>query len=127
MFEVSIEGHFSAAHQVFGHEGLTGKIHGHNYRVVVIVAGKDLNRLGFLIEFSAVKSTLAQVISYLDHESLNDLEPFRVSQPTCEMIARYVYHGIMPSMPMLRDNPPAIHLQRVVIYESDAQSATYSE
>ncbi|MBS3763042.1 MAG: 6-carboxytetrahydropterin synthase, partial [Planctomycetes bacterium] len=43
MFELQLEGHFSAAHRLREYEGACEKLHGHNYRVQVFLRGAELN------------------------------------------------------------------------------------
>ena len=50
--------------------------HGHNYRVLVTLAGAELDASGLLLDFKLLKNLLKPVVEYLDHQMINDLAPF---------------------------------------------------
>jgi len=87
-FELSVELDFAAAHQIPGHPGKCARMHGHNYRVVVQVAGEELDELGMLVDFADLRTVCQQVIGELDHRTLNELPAFANVPPTSEHIAR---------------------------------------
>ena len=48
---------FAAAHRLGkGYQGKCQHLHGHNYRVVVLLAGEQLDGYDFLIDFNDIKS-----------------------------------------------------------------------
>lgn len=53
---------FCAGHRVNGHENKCRHLHGHNYVALVEVAGRRLDDLGRIIDFSAVKAIVGQWI-----------------------------------------------------------------
>ena len=65
--------------------------HGHNYKVRVTLAGAELDEAGLLLDFKLLKQVLRPVIERIDHQMLNDLEPFTVLNPSAENIAKYFY------------------------------------
>lgn len=78
-----------AAHQLHGlREGhKCGRMHGHNYRIEVTVTGPVDNR-GFVLDAEEIDASVgAQLMSLLDHRTLNDVIP----QPTAENIAAWVW------------------------------------
>src|SRR5262245_49496049 len=57
---------FSAAHFITLGENVCERLHGHNYRVAAEVSGPlDSNHL--VIDFIALRDTLLEIISALDH------------------------------------------------------------
>lgn len=125
MFELTVDIPFSAAHKIEGHPGPCARLHGHNYRVVITVAGDRLNNLGILIDFGELKQACSEVIAPLDHSFLNELPAFADTNPTAEAIARHLYQGLTAA---LHPEPQtAIHVARVTVYESDRSAATYQE
>lgn len=125
MFELTVDISFSAAHKIEGHPGPCARLHGHNYRAVITVAGDRLNHLGMLIDFGELKQTCAEVIAPLDHSFLNELPPFADTNPTAEAIARHLYRGL--SAALQAELQADIHVARVTVYESDRSAATYQE
>ena len=90
MFEVSVEETFSSGHALRGYKGKCENVHGHNYRVRVTLAGPQLNPVGLLVDFAELKRVLRGIIAGIDHQFLNDLEPFRTVNPSAENLAKYL-------------------------------------
>ena len=122
MYRLSVQLDFSAAHHLRGYPGKCSRLHGHNYRVEVAVAGTELDENGMLIDFSRLKDVCAQVAAEFDHTLLNDHPFFQQQNPTTENIARYI-HGEIAQR--LADTPATVAAVRV--WESATSSATYTE
>jgi len=122
-----VEGQFSAAHEIRGHTGLCCKLHGHNYRIVAHLAGKELNELGMLIDYSDVKRALARVLQPLDHAYLNEIDPFTIVNPTSEEIAHLIYTRLRDALLITDDLRRRVRLQEVVVYETEKQGVGYGE
>ena len=91
MYEVSVDETFAAAHNLRGYKGKCEDLHGHNYKVRVTLAGKEVDSVGLLYDFVHLKQVIQSVIRSLDHKYLNELSPFDVVNPSAENIARYIY------------------------------------
>ena len=52
MFEVSVEHTFAAGHALREYRGKCENVHGHNYRVRVLVRGEKLDKVGMLADFT---------------------------------------------------------------------------
>jgi 6-pyruvoyltetrahydropterin/6-carboxytetrahydropterin synthase len=122
MFEVSVRGEFSAAHRLREYEGRCEQLHGHNWRVEVVVAAEELDHRGIAIDFKVLKGLLARALDRLDHGYLNELPPFDRMNPTCEQIARYLYRQIEAALPS-----SAVRMERVRVWESARASCCYRE
>src|ERR1051326_6715538 len=91
MYEVTVERTFAAGHYLRNYRGKCENPHGHNYRVRVTLQGNDLDRAGLLLDFKDLKDLIKQTIERLDHQMINDLEPFTQVNPSAENIAKYFY------------------------------------
>jgi len=100
MFEISVEGHFDAAHALRGYGGKCEALHGHRFKVVLGVRGEKLNNIGILYDFVELRLKLNQVLSRYDHTNLNDLSQFQEENPSSENLARAI-HGEMKGLPGL--------------------------
>ena len=78
MYEVSVDETFAAAHNLRGYKGKCEDLHGHNYKVRIVMAGKELDHVGLLYDFVHLKQVIRGVIASLDHKYLNELSPFDV-------------------------------------------------
>ncbi len=123
MFELSVEGHFSAAHCIRGHPGRCAQLHGHNYRVIVAVTSEHLNNQDMVIDFADLKAICHKAIDEIDHTVLNDHPAFRETNPTAEAVAQHLYQEIADKVDAAANG--RVTLDRVTVYESDSSYATY--
>src|SRR5438105_15197860 len=90
-FEVMIERNFSSAHQLRGYKGKCENLHGHNYKIEIYARGSELNNIGWLVDFVELKQAADELVTYLDHKNLNELEPCIEEQNrSAENVARVV-------------------------------------
>jgi len=122
MFEVSVEQTFAAGHALRDYKGKCENVHGHNFRVQVIIAGERLDSTGLLVDFIDVKKLMQSVIGRLDHQFLNEVAPFDVKNPSAENIAEY-FHDEMKIG--LKETPVPVEIREVKVWETDIQSASY--
>jgi 6-pyruvoyltetrahydropterin/6-carboxytetrahydropterin synthase len=61
---------FSAAHFTLFADGSAELLHGHNYRVSVEIVGEELDRVGLLVDFVAVKRAIRAACAALDERTL---------------------------------------------------------
>src|SRR5689334_4782443 len=94
MFEVTVEDTFAAGHYLRNYRGKCENPHGHNYRVRVTLQGRELDRAGLLLDFRELKEALAPTVDRLDHQMINELEPFREENPSAENLARYFFQDV---------------------------------
>lgn len=120
MFEISVEETFAAGHALRDYQGKCEKVHGHNYKVLVMVEGEKLDSAGLLVDFVEVKRLLRAVIDRLDHEFLNDVPPFDALNPSAENMAKYFYDEVSQAFP-----PSPARISSVKIWETDTSTATY--
>ena len=121
MYELKVETDFAAAHRLTMVGEKCENLHGHNWKIEVIVAGETLDEGGVLMDFGIIKKHVRAVMETLDHKFLNELEFFSDAvPPSSENIARYV----AVSLQKLLDNP-AVKIARVGAWESKDACATY--
>ncbi|MDY6910025.1 MAG: 6-carboxytetrahydropterin synthase QueD [Thermodesulfobacteriota bacterium] len=94
MYEVKIISEFSAAHHLRHFRGKCENLHGHNWKVEVVVRGSRLDESGMLIDFGAVKQITREILGGLDHRYLNDLPAFKERNPSSENIAEHLFEGL---------------------------------
>ena len=89
MYTISKEFHFSASHQLthlpMGHQ--CARLHGHNYKVVLILEAEILNDDSFVKDYGQL-TAFKKIVDDMDHQHLNDLFNFRT---TAENLAEYLY------------------------------------
>lgn len=113
MFRARVIHTFSAAHRLREYQGDCERLHGHNYRVEVVVQSPVLDSIGIVMDFRELKAMLKEVLGTLDHQYLNDLEPFRENNPSAEHIAQHILTSLAPLM------KKPVELAEVVVWEND--------
>ena len=120
MFEISADYSFAAGHALRGYKGKCENVHGHNYRIQVIVAGEKLDSTGLLMDFVDLRGAIKGVAERLDHRFLNDLAPFDTLNPSAENLAQYFCEQLQG--PIVANG---LRVSQVTVWETDVTSATY--
>ena len=120
MYELKIITEFSAAHNLRNFRGKCEALHGHNWKVEVVLSGKNLDESGVVLDFAEVKAATSEIMSEIDHRYLNDLPFFMENNPSSENIARYIFHRLQEKI----DND-RVRIRRVTAWESQDACASY--
>ncbi len=122
MFVLKIVTDFASAHSLRDYPGDCSRLHGHNWQVEVMVASAVLDNMGIAIDFREIKKQTKTVVKRLDHQYLNEIQPFDVLNPTAENIAKYFYKEVGKLI-----NTPTVKVKEVTIWETLRASVTYSQ
>ncbi|MCS7180354.1 MAG: 6-carboxytetrahydropterin synthase QueD [bacterium] len=122
MYEIKVKGEFSSAHMLRNYRGECENLHGHNWKVEVIVSGEVLDRIGLVIDFRILRSKLNIVLKSLDHKNLNLIPFFKNRNPSSENIAFFIFKKLEK---LLKNYP--IRIQKVIVWENENQCACYYE
>lgn len=120
MYELKIVGDFAAAHNLRNFRGKCESLHGHNWKVEVVLTGRDLDESGVVLDFAEIKAAAKEVLTELDHRYLNDLPFFATQNPSSENIARYLFRRLSERL-----NDQRVKVTRVSAWESEDACATY--
>lgn len=124
MYTLKVEGAFEAAHQLPDYPGKCARLHGHNWVVEVVVKGRELDKLGMLVDFKTVKKALNNVLDRYDHRFLNELVPFNTGvNPTAENLARIIFTELEDNEAFTAE----VQLAAVTVFESPKSSVTYTK
>ncbi|MBL9147497.1 MAG: 6-carboxytetrahydropterin synthase QueD [Phycisphaerae bacterium] len=109
---------FEAAHflPTFPEGHKCRRLHGHSFRVDVVVEGELDVAKGYLIDYGDIKKFTEPIEKELDHYCLNDIKG--LENPTSEMIAKWIYDRLKPSLPILA---------QVVVHETCTSRCEYGE
>lgn len=124
MYEVSVEETFAAGHALRGYKGKCENPHGHNYRIRITISGAELDEAGLLVDFVELKRVLRAAIEKLDHQYLNDVEPFTRLNPSAENMARYFCDEVQSGLSG-RLGERGLRVGEVKVWETDTATATY--
>lgn len=130
---VSRKAHFNAAHRLYRkdwsdkkNDAVFGKcnnpnFHGHNYELIVSVAGEIDKETGYVIDIKVLKDIIyKEVEEAFDHKNLNvEVPEFKDLNPTAENIAVVIYNKIKQKLPS--------HLDlEITLFETPRNFVTYS-
>jgi 6-pyruvoyltetrahydropterin/6-carboxytetrahydropterin synthase len=74
-------------------------IHGHTYRLTVFVEGPLDAQTGWVADFGEIKRAVNAILEKIDHKLLNEVPG--LDNPTCEMVATWLWKMIIPTIPQL--------------------------
>ena len=115
-----IERNFSSAHQLRGYKGKCENLHGHNYRIEIYARGSELDNIGLLVDFVELKAAADEVVQYLDHRNINELDPFVELQPSAENLAKYILERVASKV-----GDERVQIYKVRCFETPTSVATY--
>lgn len=90
------------------------RLHGHSFKVEIVVAGECDPRLGWLMDYAEISRLFRPVWEKLDHRYLNDVPGLQ--NPTSEEIAVWIWKKLKPKLPQLSE---------VVVAETCTAKAVY--
>lgn len=121
MYKIKIISYFSAAHSLREYKGKCESLHGHNWKVEVVISSLKLNDAGMVMDFHDLKLLTKEVIENLDHKHLNDLKYFKEHNPSSEEIAKYIFDELNG-----RILEQGCRLEKVRVWETENSCAIYS-
>ncbi len=122
MYRLTVKTGFAAAHNLINYQGDCENLHGHNWKVEVIVTARELDQAGLAIDFKVLKRVTNSLLDELDHKYLNQHEYFKDISPSSENISRYLYQELSRRL-----NNENITVERIVVWESENACAEYYE
>ena len=125
MYEVTVEAGFDSGHFLRNYRGKCDNTHGHNYRVFVTLVGESLDEAGLLLDFKLLKQVMRPVVDRLDHQMINDLEPFTTVNPSAENLAKYFFDETATQLSEMTAG--RVRVKDCTLYETDTSFARYYE
>jgi len=94
---------FEAAHRLpgvpAGHK--CARLHGHSFRIELHLTGPVDEQTGWVMDFGDIKSAFQPLYEQLDHHYLNEIDG--LENPTSEVLAKWIWDGVKPRLPMLSE------------------------
>jgi len=110
--ELLVEFLFPAAHRLPRHPGKCHRMHGHTYKLQVMVDGTPDPRSGLVVDFFDIEAAAGSAVEGVRDTCLNDV----LENPTAEAIVVYLWRRIAPEL----DQLSALRL-----WETDSCCVTY--
>ena len=90
------EFYFDAAHYIPDYKGKCEQLHGHTYKLEVVIKG-DVQDDGMVVDFVKMKEIVeTSVIEKLDHHALNEI----FDNPTAEHILEWISTQLKDKLPL---------------------------
>lgn len=117
---VSKEFTFDSAHHLHCYEGKCKNLHGHTYKLQVMMRGK-VDERGITIDFADIKRiTKERVIDRLDHHYLNEALP--PMNTTAENMVVWIYEQIRTAL-QEEGLYPSVRLEEIRLWETPTSYA----
>jgi len=121
-YNLKVVSDFAAAHALRDYPGDCRRLHGHNWKLEVEVVSSELDALGMVIDFKAIKQAARRVTDELDHRFLNEVPPFDQLNPTAENMAAYLYRRLSEEL-----NDGRVRVHAVTLWETERACVRYTE
>ena len=121
MFLLNVKASYDSAHFLRNYRGKCENLHGHHYVVEAGLAFDDVGEGGMAFDFTEAKRHLRAIAGELDHQNINDLEPFTTLEPSAENQARWIFHELQARL-----GGEGRNLVYVRVWETPNQWAQYS-
>jgi 6-pyruvoyltetrahydropterin/6-carboxytetrahydropterin synthase len=117
-YSLIVRDRFEAAHALRSYRGLPETVHGHSWRVEVMLETAELDEEGMGFDFVEIRRALRELVSRFDHRDINAEPPFDRLSPTTEHLARFFHEEMLRSL-------PGAPLVATTVWEGPDCSATY--
>jgi 6-pyruvoyltetrahydropterin/6-carboxytetrahydropterin synthase len=94
---------FEAAHKLpnVPAEHKCARLHGHSFRIEIVVAGECDPRLGWLMDYADISEAFRPLLDRLDHYYLNEIPG--LENATSENLAKWIWDRLKPKVPLLTE------------------------
>ena len=98
MYEIYVASRFEAAHRLVGDFGPATRMHGHTYRIEVILRGQHLKDDGTLYDIGALGQAVEDLAASLHYRDLNEVPDLAHVNTTAEAVADYCWEKLAPPL-----------------------------
>lgn len=98
MYEIYVSAQFEAAHHLVGDFGPATRVHGHTYRIEVIVRGERLHGDGTLYDIGSLRPAVDELAASLHYRDLNEVPGLEDVNTTAEAVAGYCWDQLAPPL-----------------------------
>ena len=98
MYEVYVAAGFEAAHRLVGDFGPATRMHGHTYRLEVIVRGGSLRDDGTLYNVGSLRLAVEDLAASLHYRDLQEVPGLTGVNTTAEALAHYCWERLATSL-----------------------------
>lgn len=124
MYAVAVRRELIARHFMTGADfGAENRLHSHRYLVEWRLEGRELDRLGFLVDIDRIAADLDAELSEFRDRTLNELACFGGRNPSVENLARILWEALARRL----GGGIKAERARLTVWESDTAWAAYED
>ena len=98
MYEIGAAAQFEAAHRLVGDCGPATRLHGHTYRLDVVVRGARLRDDGTLYDIGQLRELVDTLASALHYRDLGEVPGLAGVNTTAEAVAHFCWERLAPPL-----------------------------
>lgn len=98
MYEIYVATQFEAAHRLVGDFGPATRVHGHTYRMEVVVRGENLKDDETLYDIGKLRPAVDDLAATLHYQNLDEVPGLEGVNTTAEAMARYCWDELAPDL-----------------------------
>ncbi len=123
MYKLCFKRKFIAQHFLIGGDwGTENRLHSHSYELELQLRGGKLDEHNYLVDLVQVEQTLKQVIGLYEDKTLNELPPFKDTNPSLELFSRIIAVEIAG-----RISKDPVNSIEVRLWENDSAWASWEQ
>jgi len=120
MYTITKTMEISAAHSLnLNYNSACTRMHGHNWKIAIVLIADELNDVGMIVDFAAIK----KVVMDLDHQDLNSI--LSAFNPTAENIAYFLWGRLTRMLANECLPPQHACVRQVTVQENEGNVACY--
>jgi len=119
-YRVTVHARFEAAHNLIDYENGPEPLHGHSYKVEIVLEAEKLQRHDLAVDFVAAKKALDAIAKEFDYKYINDHPAFAGRNTSAENLARYFAERLEASGEI-----GSSRVAEVIVWEGPENRATY--
>jgi 6-pyruvoyltetrahydropterin/6-carboxytetrahydropterin synthase len=97
-YEVGLSRSVHALHIMPGLPGPEGELHGHDYRIEIVVDRARLDERGMVCDLDVLEAALTKLTSRVEGRNLEEIRPDGAEAVTVEVFARWVHDTLAPTV-----------------------------
>lgn len=98
MYEIGVVAQFEAAHRLVGDFGPATRMHGHTYKLEVIVRGPQLKADGTLYDIARLNSAVTTLVDSMHYRDLAEVAGLAGINTTAENVAHYCWEQLAATL-----------------------------
>ena len=91
MYEINVETHFFASHQLILADGSKEPPHEHIWEVTASVSSEKLNSMGIVMDFRELRKMIDEILAPFEKKVLNNFEYFQKNNTSAEHVAKFIF------------------------------------